>query len=99
MRSAVILSLRGAILKNKSIFTRYISTFLVIVFLGFLILTAIISTTTIQYANERKRTVAQNTSGLIYNYLSSEKIYPSALIIFFINTVRAAKLPIEWPSR
>ncbi|MBO4428704.1 MAG: HAMP domain-containing histidine kinase [Clostridia bacterium] len=65
-------------MKNKSIFTRYISTFLVIVFLGFLILTAIISTTTIQYANERKRTVAQNTSGLIYNYLSSEKIYPSA---------------------
>ena len=65
-------------MKNRSIFTRYISTFLVIVFLGFLILTAIISTTTIQYDNERKRDIAQNTSSLIYNYLSSEKIYPTA---------------------
>jgi len=65
-------------LKNRSIFTRYISTFLIIVFLGFLILTAIISTATIRYANERKLSIARNTSGLIYNYLSSEKIYPTA---------------------
>jgi len=51
---------------------------LIIVFLGFLILTAIISTATIRYANERKLSIARNTSGLIYNYLSSEKIYPTA---------------------
>lgn len=63
---------------KKSIFTRYISIFLIIIFLSFSILTVIISSMTIQYANTQKKNVAINTSELIYNYLSSEKIFPSA---------------------
>lgn len=63
---------------KKSIFTRYISIFLIIIFLSFSILTVIISSMTIQSANTQKKNVAINTSELIYNYLSSEKIFPSA---------------------
>lgn len=62
---------------KKSIFTRYISMFLVIIFMSFLILTLLISSMTVRYANDQKKNVAINTSELVYNYLSSEKFYPS----------------------
>ena len=52
--------------------------FLLIILMSFTILTILISSMTIRYANDQKKNVAINTSELIYNYLSSEKFYPSA---------------------
>lgn len=48
-----------------------------IIFLSFSMLTIIISTMTVKYANDQKKNVAINTSELIYSYFSSEKFYPS----------------------
>lgn len=62
---------------KKSIFTRYISIFLIIVFMSFSVLTIIITSMTVKYANDQKKNVAINTSELIYSYFSSEKFYPS----------------------
>ncbi|MBQ0125556.1 MAG: HAMP domain-containing histidine kinase, partial [Clostridiales bacterium] len=62
---------------KKSIFTRYISTLLIIILLSFSALTVIISSMTVRYANNQKKNIAIKTSEVIYNYLSSEKFYPS----------------------
>ena len=57
---------------KKSIFTKYISAFLIIIFISFLILTLIISSMTIRSENTQKQTIAQNTSAYITEYLVSE---------------------------
>lgn len=51
---------------------------MIIILLGFSILTVIISTMTVRYANDQKKNTAINTSELLYNYFSSGKIYLSS---------------------
>ena len=57
---------------KKSIFTRYISTFLLIIFISFFVLTLLISSMTIRSENAQKQVVAENTSHYITEYLVSE---------------------------
>ncbi len=57
---------------KKSIFTRYISTFLLIIFISFFVLTLLISSMTIRSENTQKQAVAENTSHYITEYLISE---------------------------
>ena len=57
---------------KKSIFVRYISTFLVIIFISFFVLTLIITSMTIRSENNKKQTIAENTSNYITEYLVSE---------------------------
>lgn len=57
---------------KKSIFTRYISAFLLIIFISFFVLTLIISSMMIRSENTQKQTIAQNTSAYITEYLISE---------------------------
>ena len=57
---------------KKSIFTRYISTFLLIIFIGFFVLTLLISSMTIRSENAQKEDVAENTAAYITEYLISE---------------------------
>ncbi len=57
---------------KKSIFTRYISTFLLIIFISFFVLTLIISSMTIRSENTQKITIAENTANYITEYLVSE---------------------------
>lgn len=57
---------------KKSIFTKYISTFLLIIFISFFVLTLIISSMTIRSENTQKITVAENTANYITEYLVSE---------------------------
>ena len=57
---------------NKSIFLKYISTFLLIIFISFFILTLIISSMTIRSENTQKISVAENTAAYITEYLTSE---------------------------
>ena len=57
---------------KKSIFVRYISTFLVIIFISFFVLTLIITSMTIRSENTKKQTIAENTSNYITEYLVSE---------------------------
>lgn len=63
---------------RKSIFTRYISAFLLIVFISFTILTLIITSMTIRSSNKKKETVALNTSRYISAHIVSEcaKLFP-----------------------
>ena len=63
--------MRGSPVK-KSIFTKYISTFLLIIFIGFFVLTLIISSMTIRSENTQKITIAENTANYITEYLVSE---------------------------
>ncbi|MBR5188598.1 MAG: hypothetical protein IKW18_09005, partial [Clostridia bacterium] len=57
---------------KKSIFIRYISTFLLIIFISFFVLTLIITSMTIRSENKQKQEVAENTSTYITEYLISE---------------------------
>ena len=57
---------------KKSIFTKYISTFLLIIFISFFVLTLIISSMTIRSENTQKIAVAENTATYITEYLVSE---------------------------
>ncbi len=57
---------------KKSIFTRYISTFIFIIFISFFILTLIISSMTIRSENMQTVIIAENTSAYITEYLVSE---------------------------
>ena len=57
---------------KKSIFTKYISTFLLIIFISFFVLTLIISSMTIRSENTQKITIAENTANYITEYLVSE---------------------------
>ena len=57
---------------KKSIFTRYISTFLLIIFVSFFVLTLLISSMTIRSENAQKQAVAENTAVYITEYLVSE---------------------------
>ena len=57
---------------KKSIFTRYISTFLLIIFVSFFVLTLLISSMTIRSENAQKQAVAENTAAYITEYLVSE---------------------------
>lgn len=57
---------------KKSIFTRYISTFLVIIFISFFVLTLLISSMTVRSENTQKQDVAENTAAYITEYLISE---------------------------
>lgn len=57
---------------KKSIFTRYISTFLLIIFISFFVLTLLISSMTIRSENAQKQAVAENTAAYITEYLVSE---------------------------
>ena len=57
---------------KKSIFIRYISTFLLIIFISFFVLTLIITSMTIRSENKEKQEVAENTSVYITEYLISE---------------------------
>lgn len=50
---------------------------MLIIFVSFMILTAVISSMTIQSATEQRRTVARNTSKYIEDYLKSEVSYPT----------------------
>ena len=57
---------------KKSIFTRYISTFLLIIFISFFVLTLLISSMIIRSENLQKKEIAENTSLYIMEYLISE---------------------------
>ena len=57
---------------KKSIFTKYISTFLLIIFISFFVLTLIISSMTIRSENMQKISIAENTATYITEYLVSE---------------------------
>ncbi len=57
---------------KKSLFTKYISAFLLIIFISFFVLTMIISSMTIRSENTQKITVAENTASYITEYLISE---------------------------
>ena len=57
---------------KKSIFIRYISTFLLIIFISFFVLTLIITSMTIRSENKQKQEIAENTSIYITEYLVSE---------------------------
>ena len=57
---------------KKSIFTKYISAFLLIIFISFAVLTMIISSMTIRSENTQKQTIAENTADYITEYLISE---------------------------
>ena len=57
---------------KKSIFIRYISTFLIIIFVSFFVLTLIITSMTIRSENKQKQEIAENTSSYITEYLISE---------------------------
>ena len=57
---------------KKSIFTKYISAFLLIIFISFFVLTLIISSMTIRSENTQKITIAENTATYITEYLVSE---------------------------
>ncbi len=57
---------------KKSIFIKYISTFLLIIFISFFILTLIISSMTIRSENMQKIDIAENTANYITEYLVSE---------------------------
>ena len=57
---------------KKSIFIRYISTFLMIIFISFFVLTLIITSMTIRSDNAQKQEIAENTSNCIAEYLISE---------------------------
>ncbi len=57
---------------KKSIFTKYISAFLMIIFISFFVLTLIISSMTIRSENTQKITIAENTANYITEYLISE---------------------------
>ncbi len=57
---------------KKSIFIRYISTFLMIIFISFFVLTLIITSMTIRSENAKKQLIAENTSNYIAEYLISE---------------------------
>jgi len=57
---------------KKSIFIRYISTFLIIIFISFFVLTLIITSMTIRSENKQKEEIAENTSNYITEYLISE---------------------------
>lgn len=54
---------------KKSIFTRYISAFLLIIFISFSVLTLIISSMTIRSENTRKQTIADTTLNSMVEYL------------------------------
>ena len=54
---------------KSSIFTRYMSAFLMIIFVSFTILTVIISSMTIQAANEQKKDDAQQNMALLKTYI------------------------------
>ncbi len=57
---------------KKSIFVRYISTFLMIIFISFFVLTLIITSMTIRSENTKKQMIAENTANYITEYLVSE---------------------------
>lgn len=57
---------------KKSIFVRYISTFLMIIFISFFVLTLIITSMTIRSENAKKQSIAENTANYITEYLISE---------------------------
>ena len=57
---------------KRSIFTKYISAFLLIVFISFMILTVIVSSMTIRTANEQRVNVAQNTAEYMLDFLKTE---------------------------
>ncbi len=60
---------------KQSIFTKYISAFLIIVFISFMILTVIVSSMTIKSANEQRINVAQNTATYMLDFLKTEYNY------------------------
>lgn len=57
---------------KKSIFTRYISAFLFIIFVSFTVLAVLITTATVSVANEQRKTVALHTGTYIRDYLIAE---------------------------
>ena len=57
---------------KRSIFTRYITAFLFIVFISFMILTVIVSSMTVKSANEQRVNVAQNTAVYMLAFLETE---------------------------
>ena len=57
---------------KKSIFTKYISAFLLIIFISFFLLILLISSMTIRSENEQKQLVAENTAEYITEYLIKE---------------------------
>ncbi len=57
---------------KKSIFARYISVFLLIVFIGFMLLAVIVSSMTIKSANKQRINVAQNTAVYMLEFVETE---------------------------
>ncbi len=57
---------------KRSIFSKYISAFLIIVFISFMILTVIVSSMTIKSANRQRVNVAQNTALYMLDFLKTE---------------------------
>lgn len=57
---------------KQSIFTKYITAFLLIVFISFMILTVIVSSMTVKSANEQRVNVAQNTAVYMLAFLETE---------------------------
>ena len=57
---------------KRSIFTKYITAFLLIVFISFMILTVIVSSMTVKSANEQRVNVAQNTAVYMLAFLETE---------------------------
>lgn len=67
---------------KKSIFTRYISAFLLIIFISFSILTLIISAMTIRSENEQRRQNAWTNANALVTLLTAETNYPYPLYKF-----------------
>lgn len=57
---------------KKSIFTKYISAFLIIVFISFMMLTIIVSSMTIKSSNKQRINIAQNTAVYMLDFLKNE---------------------------
>jgi len=57
---------------KKSIFVKYISAFLLIVFISFMLLTVIVSSMTVKSANKQRVTIAQNTALYMLDFLKTE---------------------------
>lgn len=71
---------------KSSIFTRYISAFLMIIFVSFTILTVIISSMTVQAASEQRKDDAQQNVALLKTYVDDiwENSFPHASFEQFV---------------
>ena len=71
---------------KSSIFTRYMSAFLMIIFVSFTILTVIISSMTVQAASEQRKETAQQNVALLKTYVDDiwENSFPHASFEQFV---------------